>query len=104
MAKQIKKYVFTKSGGMSGRNYVTRPLTIAEAVKYYSYTLECGASYEHEKGNKKINRNPTTLKSLLSNLNKASDNAARNGCGDIYTATEYVEQPEYADIDYFHGS
>jgi hypothetical protein len=73
---------------MSGRTYSSRPLTIAEAIEYYGYTLEVGASWSHEKGNRKINRNPTTIKSLLTALNNASNNAARNGCGDYYTAVE----------------
>lgn len=55
--------------------------TVEELTKACSYALECGASYEHEKGNSKINRNPKTIKSLISNLNKSGDNAALNGCG-----------------------
>lgn len=90
MAKQAKKYIITKTGSMSGRSYESEPMTVAEAVKYYGYTLECGASYSYERGNKQINRNPTTIKSLISNLNKASDNAARNGCGDSYSYVEAV--------------
>ncbi len=53
--------------------------TLPELVKSYSYTLECGASYSHEKGNAKINRNPKTIKSLISNLNNAVNNSAANG-------------------------
>jgi hypothetical protein len=83
-----KAYIITSTRPMSGRTYDSRPLTIAEAVDYYGYTLEVGASWAHEKGNKKINRNPRTIKSLLANLNNASNNAARNGCGDYYTAVE----------------
>jgi len=81
-----KQYVITSTRSMSGRSYESRPLTLAEAIEYYSYTLECGASWAHEKGNKKINRNPKTIASLLTNLNNASNNTARNGCGDYYTA------------------
>lgn len=88
MAKQEKRYVITSTRPLSGRSYKSEPLTIAEAVQYYGYTLECGESWQHEKGNKKINRNPKTIKSLITNLNKASNNSARNGCGDYYT---YVE-------------
>lgn len=50
-------------------------------IDYFSYTLSCGASYQHEKGNKQINQNPTTLRSLVSNLNNAKNNSAANGCG-----------------------
>ena len=91
MAKTAKRYVFTYTRPMSGRSYTTRPLTVAEAVEYFGYTLECGASYSHERGNKKINRNPKTLASLLSNLNNASNNTARNGSGDYYQAEEVVD-------------
>lgn len=59
--------------------------TVAELVEAFAYTLECGASYQHERGNSKINRNPTTAKSLVSNLNKATNNAAANG----YSGTRY---------------
>ena len=62
--------------------------TIAELVEYYGYTLEKGASWQHEKGNKKINRNPKTLASLLTNLNNAVNNAAANGyAGEHYTGS-----------------
>lgn len=93
MPKPEKKYVFTCRKGMyTTREYKTRPLTIAEAVSYYGYTLEVGASWQHEKGNKKINRNPTTLKSLLTNLNNAVNNAAANGyAAEHYTAELYTE-------------
>jgi hypothetical protein len=83
-----KQYLITSTKSFSGRSTTSRPLTVAEAVKYYGYTLEVGASWAHEKGNKKINRNPKTIASLITNLNNASDNAARNGCGDYYS---YVE-------------
>ena len=52
---------------------------------YFGYTLECGQSYEREKGNKKINRNPKSGKSLVDNLNKAVNNSAANG----YSSTHY---------------
>lgn len=85
MAKQPKKYLITYERPMSGRTYTSRPLTLEEAIKYYGYTLEVGASWSHERGNKKINKNPKTIGSLINNLNNASDNAARNGCGDFYS-------------------
>lgn len=90
MSKQTKKYVITHVRPMSGRSYTSRPLTVAEAVEYFGYTLECGASYAHERGNKKVNCNPTTIKSLITNLNNASNNSAANGCGDMYSAQEYT--------------
>jgi len=85
---KIKKYIITNTRPFSGHCYVSDPLTLEEAVHYYGYTLECGASWQHEKGNKKINRNPKSIRALIKNLNKASDNSARNGCGNIYTHIE----------------
>lgn len=93
MAKQEKKYVIT-CNRRRGSSMQSRPLTLAEALEYYGYTLECGASYQHEKGNKKINRNPKTITSLITNLNNASNNAASDGCGNYYTAVEFVGTEE----------
>ena len=53
--------------------------TLAELIEYYGYTLETGKSYEHERGNKKINLNPKNIESLVQNLNNAKNNAAANG-------------------------
>lgn len=88
MAKQAKKYIITYTRPYTGRSYTSRPLTVEEAVRYYSYTLSCGAGYQHERGNKKINCQPKTIKSLITNLNNASNNSAANGCGDYYTYRE----------------
>lgn len=57
--------------------------TLEELVKAHSYTLECGASYAHEKGNSKINRKPKTIASLITNLNNAVNNSAANGYAGI---------------------
>ena len=81
-----KQFIITSNSPYTGRSRASRPLTVAEAVEYYGYTLECGASWQHERGNKKINRSPKTIASLITNLNNASNNSARNGCGDYYTA------------------
>jgi hypothetical protein len=63
--------------------------TVEELIKCFSYTLECGASYQHEKGNSKINRNPKTIKSLITNLNNAVNNSAANGYSNkSYTLVE----------------
>lgn len=88
MAKAPKRYIITHTHPLTGRSYDSRPLTPDEAVEYYAYTLKCGASWQHERGNQKINRNPKSIKSLITNLNRASNNTARNGCGDYYTAKE----------------
>lgn len=53
--------------------------TLEELVEIYSYTLEVGQSWEYEKGNKKINRNPKSIESLCKNLYNAKNNAAANG-------------------------
>ena len=46
---------------------------------YFGYTLEVGKSWEHEKGNRKVNINPKTGAALVKSLNIAVDNAAANG-------------------------
>ena len=76
----MKTYTITKIRNQ-GTSVATG--TVEELVRYYGYTLECGASYQHEKGNAKINRKPTTAKSLVSNLNKAVNNSAANGYAGI---------------------
>lgn len=53
-------------------------------IGYFAYTLEVGQSYENERGNSKINTEPKTAKSLVSNLNKAKRNSASNGEPDTY--------------------
>jgi hypothetical protein len=51
--------------------------TLPELMDYFSYTLEAGASWEHEKGNKKVNREPKTFKALVTALNNAKHNTGR---------------------------
>ena len=66
-------------------------MTLEEAIKHYGYTLSTGKSYEHEKGNKKIIA-PKTMKSLMTNLENAANNAAVNGYGGVsYTYEEVVQ-------------
>ena len=80
-----KTYVIQHIRVRAGSVSVTHPLTIEQAQEYYKYTLEKGASWEHEKGNKKINLKPKTIKSLITNLNNAVNNAAANGyAGETY--------------------
>lgn len=81
MAKQAQVYEITimrrdRESVVSG--------TIEEHLKYFGYTLEKGKSWEHEKGNKKINMNPKTIEKLVEMLNRAEDNAARNGYGSTH--------------------
>ena len=62
--------------------------TLEELIECYRYTLECGKSWEHEKGNKKINLNPKTVKSLVTQINNAANNSASNGYADRYYELE----------------
>lgn len=78
-----KMYTVTRVSSHKGTR--TQVGTLDELVKCYSYTLEKGASWQHEKGNKKINRAPKTIASLITNLNNAVNNAAGNGyAGESY--------------------
>lgn len=62
--------------------------TIHELVHdVFGYTLECGKSWEEEEGNSKINRFPKGIKSLVKNLNNATNNSAANG----YSNTRYEQ-------------
>lgn len=54
--------------------------TLPGLIDYFGYTLMKGKSWEHERGNKKINTHPKTAASLVTNLNNAERNAAANGC------------------------
>ncbi len=58
--------------------------TLEELCQSFSYTLECGHSYQHEKGNSKINTKPKTIKSLITNINNAETNRTANGCASRY--------------------
>lgn len=57
--------------------------TLEKLIEIYSYTLICGKSWERERGNKKINLHPTTIKSLIRNLENAVNNSAANGYAGI---------------------
>ena len=84
--KAEKRYVITcRKGTFTTREYKSPAMTLEEAIKYYGYTLATGKSYEHEKGNKKINCNPKTIKGLMTALINADNNAAANG----YAGTWY---------------
>ena len=79
-----KQYIFQVER-FNGRTSKTDPMTLQEAVEYFEYTLETGAAYSQERGNKKINLNPKTIDSLITNLNNASRNASKNGSGSLYS-------------------
>ena len=91
MAKPVKKYIITHTRGMlTSRSYVSDPITLTEAVERYRYTLSAGRSYQHERGNKKVNTAPTTIKGLITALNNAAYNCS---AGDhYYTYQEAVEE------------
>jgi len=76
-----KKYIVTITNYNRGNSRKTEAMTLGELIEYFSYTLDTGASYAWERGNKKINTKPTTIKSLMSNLRNAKNNAARDGDG-----------------------
>ena len=73
-----KDKIYTIEKERNGRYYYQTG-TLPELIKAYSYTLEKGKSWEREKGNKKININPTTIEKLVDNLYNAENNAAANG-------------------------
>jgi len=87
---KVYRITKTKTGtfGTEYRTY-TQEGTLPELIQAYSYTLECGQSWEHEKGNKKINRNPKSVASLCTNLYNAMNNSAQNGYGGC--SFEWVE-------------
>jgi hypothetical protein len=79
--KKDHKYTILIHGNRNTRETTG---TLEELIKYFSYTLKVGKSYEREKGNRKINENPKNIKSLVDNLNNAKSNAAANGSSDTY--------------------
>lgn len=88
MAKTEKKFKIriehTRTMGPTSNSYAEG--TLPELIKYFKYTLEVGKSWEHEKGNSKINDNPRTAKALCENLYRAKNNAAANG----YSGFRYI--------------
>lgn len=80
MTNLSKTYKIRKTKG--SREYFSEG-TLGELIADFSYTLECGWAYQHEDGNKKIDRFPKTIKSLIKNLNNAVNNSAANGYAGI---------------------
>lgn len=78
-----KIYTIIMTNNRRGTDYEPTIGTIDELNQHFKYTLEKGASWEHEKGNKKINTNPRSGKMLVKNLNNAENNAAANGYSQI---------------------
>lgn len=67
--------------------------TLPELVEYFGYTLKAGASYNGQKGCKKVNDNPKTIKSLMTALQNSVYNTQGN-CyeQDSYDYTEVVTE------------
>jgi hypothetical protein len=63
MSEKIHTIEITRSGKDSVR---TTSGTVSELREYFGYTLECGHSW-----NNKIKENPTTIKSLVTNVQKS---------------------------------
>ena len=93
MAKSPKLYEITRYRHRDGKEYKSKG-TLEELINYHSYTLDCGASWQHEKGNRKINKNPKSIVSLVKNLNNAVNNSAANG----YSGTSYSHTKIQCDV------
>jgi len=74
----IKRFKVIQTKHRDGRTYEIEG-DLQELIKSCSYTLDCGRSYQHEKGNKKINCTPKSIDTLIKNLNNAVNNSAANG-------------------------
>lgn len=83
MAKAKKVYYVEKYH--RGRTSIIKG-TVDQLVSYFSYTLDCGHSW-----NSKINPRPTTYKSLISNLNK-SFHETQGSCWDPDYVSEATEE------------
>lgn len=64
--------------------------TLEELIEKVSYRLECGASWQWERGCKKVNRNPKTIKALITAL----ENAIHNTQGSCYNRDCYIHVTE----------
>lgn len=84
MAKGQKIYEILRIT-QRGSEYTVKG-TLAELIKYFGYTLECGASWQWERGMKKVNRNPKTIKGLITAL----ENSVYNTQGRCYSRDSYI--------------
>ena len=64
--------------------------TIEELIETFKYTLECGASWQHEKRCRKVNTNPKTIKGLLTALS----NSVCNTQGSCFNPDRYYIKEE----------
>jgi hypothetical protein len=83
MDKQEKTYKIQ----LLGRRNQIYEGTLEELKKKFSYTFEIGYSW-----NKKINTNPKTIKSFISNLQKAY--STKEACIYSRTFVELIEEKE----------
>jgi len=82
--KTFKEYITERQEKIeairdSGRTEKVVVGTLKELIKHFGYILEVGKSYESEKGNKKINLNPKSVKALVKELEKSIFNSDNNG-------------------------
>ena len=87
--KSVKVYQIEYTRiSLRGNDHVhkTEYMTLDGLKDYFGYDLECGKSWEHERGNYKIKlpADIKTVKSLITNLDHASHN-----CGRSYQSTYY---------------
>lgn len=74
---------------MVGNNATRRYTgTFDELKKTFGYTLEAGSSYNGQRGCKKVNPNPKSIKSLVDNLNKAAENCCTHYQDRYYSLVE----------------
>ena len=68
---------------------------------YFSYDLDTGRSYMHERGAKKVSDNDKikSFKSLVSNLDKSASNSCRDYQSNYYRIAEegYIDSKDIAD-------
>jgi|GEM_PF-2637743 len=74
-----KVKIFKIDHSKFGKDYSPTIGTLEELTNDFGYTLEVGQSWQHEKGNKKINRKPKSIAALVTNIQNAKSNAASNG-------------------------
>lgn len=83
MTNATKIYTITRTTNGSYTEY-KQSGTLTELIEIYQYNLATGASYEHERGNKKIIMKPKTARSLVTQLNSASRNSSLSGNGSSF--------------------
>lgn len=91
--KVAKKYIITCTKGVAYSNqYHSSPMTLEEAIDHYSSILSTGKLYE--KGNKKINLAPKTMKALMSSLIYAANNISKSTSSSFYRVYHWYSYAE----------